>query len=454
MTAISVDQGDLDSEGAVYRKVTLRLLPIIGLCYLVAYLDRVNIGFAKLQMAADLNLSDAAYGLGAGIFFIGYFLFELPSNLIMHRVGARLWMARIMFTWGVIAGLTAFIAEIGTSTGLSNANVFYAMRFLLGLAEAGFFPGIILYFNYWYPSHRQGRVMALLLIAQPVSFIVGGPLSGWIMDSFSNRLGLGGWQWMLLLEAVPALVLSAVLVLYLDNGIDKAAWLTYPEKQRLIENLKLENRDKADVSLAQLARIGMLWAFVIIYFLLVVGIYGINFWLPSIIKATGMRTNLGVGFVTAIPYAISTVVMVIATRHAERTNEKRWHTALAAVLAGSGLMISAAYPGGLWLTLGAMTIAIAGSLTASALFWSFPGSMLKGASVAAGVATINSLGGLGGFAGPSILGWFTQRLGSSSAGLATMGGMMIAAGAVVAITCRQYGLRDSAKPLLAASVNR
>lgn len=442
-----------EPDDALYRKVTLRLLPFIGLCYLVAYLDRVNVGFAKLQMLSDLKLSEAAYGFGAGVFFIGYFLFEVPSNLIMHKVGAKRWIARIMLTWGLIAGAMAFIDPLAAATGFSTETVFYTLRFLLGLAEAGFFPGIILYFNYWYPSHRQGRVMAMLLIAQPLSFILGGPLSGWIMDSFANHAGLAGWQWMLLIEAAPALLLAVAVLAYLDNGIRQSRWLTEDEKSVLVANVDRENRSKADLPLLQLFRMGILWAFVAIYFLLAVGMLGINFWLPSIIKATGVTTNLGVGLITAVPYAISVVVMVLATNHAERTNEKRWHTMIALALAGLGLILSATFPGGVWLTIGFMTMAISGSLTANALFWSFPGSMLTGAAVAAGVATINSLGGLGGFFGPFLLGWLTQHLGSTSAGLATMGGCIIAAGLIVVLTCRNHGLRERMVPLLTAEQN-
>jgi MFS family permease len=428
-------------ESETYAKVTWRLLSFIGICYLVAYIDRVNVGFAKLQMLSDLKLSEAAYGFGAGIFFIGYFLFEVPSNLIMHRVGARPWIARIMITWGIISGMVAFTGPLASAVGVSSETMFYILRFLLGVAEAGFFPGIILYFNYWYPSHRQSQALALLLAAQPVSFIIGAPLSGGIMDAFANVHGWAGWQWMYVIEAVPAVLLGLAVLFYLSNGIDDATWLTHEEKALLTSNLEGENRAKTDYPLSKLFSIGMMWVFTAIYLFIVIGVYGVNFWLPSIIKATGVQSFLMVGLITAIPYAISVGVMIIATRHAERTNEKRWHATVASILGGIGLILSAYFADNTVLTVIFITFAIAGSLTAMALFWSFPGSMLTGAAVAAGIAAINSAGNLGGFFGPSLLGWLTTWLGNSNAGLAALGGLMIVAGVLIAATCRNYGLR-------------
>ncbi len=435
-----------------YAKVTWRLLPFIGICYLVAYIDRVNVGFAKLQMLSDLSLSEAAYGFGAGIFFIGYFIFEVPSNLVLHRVGAKIWIARIMVTWGIISGMMAYIQPIASFFGVSNETVYYTLRFLLGAAEAGFFPGIILYFNYWYPSHRQARVMALLITAQPVSFILGAPLSGGIMDIFASHRGMQGWQWMYLIEAVPAVLLGIAVIFYLSNGIDSASWLNSEEKDVLKSNLEGENKQKADYPLLKLFSIGMMWVFTIIYLFIVIGVYGINFWLPSIIQGTGVKSFLAVGLITAIPYAVSIVIMIWATRHAEQTNEKRWHTTAAAVLGGIGLILSALFADNIWLTVIFITAAIAGSLTSMALFWSFPGSMMMGAAIAAGIAAINSVGNLGGFFGPTLLGWLTDRFGNSNAGLAALGGFMIAAGVLVAATCRTYGLRreeEYAAPLTA-----
>jgi MFS family permease len=424
------------AEDAVYTKVTWRLLPFIGLCYMVAYLDRVNVGFAKLQMLNDLSLSEAAYGFGAGIFFIGYLLFELPSNLILHRVGARRWLARIMVTWGIISGLMAYTGPLASAVGVSNETMFYILRFLLGLAEAGFFPGLILYFNYWYPSQRQGRIVSYLLVAQPVSFILGGPLSGLIIDTLVGTAGMHGWQWMFIIEAVPAVVLGLVILRYLSDGIHDASWLTEGEKELLSSRIARENRMKSDYPLGKLLGIGMIWVFVLIYFLLVVGMYGVNFWLPSIIRSTGVQSALSIGLVTAIPYAFSVLFMLLASRHSERTDERRWHAAVAALIAGIGLICSAYFAGSTVLTLVFITLAISGGLTLNALFWAFPGAMLTGAAVAAGIATINSLGALGGFFGPSLLGVLTEKLGNTNAGLSVLGLCMIGAAVLVAVFCR------------------
>lgn len=430
------------SEEQIYKKVTWRLLPFIATCYMVAYLDRVNVGFAKLQMLNDLGMSEAAYGLGAGIFFVGYLLFEVPSNLILHRVGAKSWLARIMITWGIISGAMAYTGELGALFGVSSETMFYVLRFLLGLAEAGFFPGLILYLSYWYPSYRQARIVALLLIAQPVSFIIGGPMSGWIIDSMSGAGEMQGWKWMFIIEAIPAVVLGASIPFYLNNGIQTAHWLSEEEKLTLSRNLTRENKTKSDYPLGQLLRNSMVWTFVLIYFLLVIGIYGINFWLPSIIKSTGVRSNLTVGLVTAIPYAISVAIMLWASHHAEKVNEKRWHATIAGILAGLGLIASAYVGSNTVLTIAFISVAIGGGLTVNALFWSFPNSMLTGAAAAAGIATINSIGALGGFFGPTILGWLSTSLGDTSAGLSVLGLCLIASGLVVALSCKDHGLKQ------------
>ena len=289
----------LPDEERTYAKVTRRLLPFLGACYLIAYLDRVNVSFAKLHMLTDLGLSEAAYGFGAGVFFVGYFLFEVPSNLALHRVGARVWIARIMITWGLVSGAMAFTGTFAELTGLGNDTVFYALRFLLGVAEAGFFPGVLLYLNYWYPSHRQSRAVAWLLAAQPLSFVLGAPISGAIMQGLGGGSGLKDWQWLFLLEALPALVLSAGVLLYLTNGIDDTPWLTTDEKRLLKRRLTLEARAKHDYPLRTLLAVRALWVFTAIYLLIVMGVYAVNFWLPSIIQRTGVESLLSIGLITA-----------------------------------------------------------------------------------------------------------------------------------------------------------
>jgi len=436
--------GSPAAEERIYVRVTWRLLPFLGLCYLIAYLDRVNVGFAKLHMLADLSMSEAAYGFGAGIFFIGYFLFEVPSNLALHRLGARLWIARIMVTWGFISGAMAFTEPLARATGMSVETVFYSLRFLLGAAEAGFFPGVLLYLNYWYPAHRQSRAIALLLMAQPFSFVFGGPVSGAIMDGFSDHGGMHDWQWMFLIEAAPAVLLGILVLFYLDNGIDEARWLSADEKLLLKDRLARDNRQKTDHSLRALFSVPAMWLFVAILFCIVTGVYGINFWLPTIIAETGIQSVLAIGAVTAACYFSSAVMSVLVTRHAERVNEKRWHATAAAVVGGISLALSAAWTDSTLLTAVLLSLATTGGLVATALFWSFPGSLLTGAGVAAGLAAINSFGNLGGFVGPYLLGLLTQWLHSRTAGVAALGAIMMCAGVLIAATCRHYGLRRSA----------
>jgi MFS family permease len=432
-----------EQEERAYAKVTWRLLPFLGACYLIAYLDRVNVGFAKLHMLDDLKLSEAAYGFGAGVFFVGYFLFEVPSNLALHRVGARLWIARIMLTWGIVSGATAFTGTFAQLTGLGADTVFYALRFLLGVAEAGFFPGMLLYLNYWYPSHRQSRAVAWLLAAQPLSFVLGAPVSGAIMQSFGGSGGLADWQWLFLLEAAPAIVLGAGVLLYLTNGIDDSPWLADSEKRLLQERLTLEAQTKKDHSLRVLFSSKALWTFTAIYLLIVMGVYGINFWLPSIIRQTGVSSLLSIGWITALSYLVSAVLAVLITRHAERRNEKRWHAAFAAALGGAGLALSAVFADSTALTVAFVTVASTGGLVSMALFWSFPGSILVGVGVAAGLAAINSVGNLGGFFGPYLLGGLTAWLGSTTAGITILGGCMVVAGVLIGAACKNYGLRTS-----------
>ena len=428
------------AEERAYATVTWRLLPFLGACYLVAYLDRVNVSFAKLHMLADLGMSEAAYGFGAGVFFVGYFLFELPSNLALHRIGARVWIARIMVTWGVVSGAMAFTGALAQLTGLGTDTVFYLLRFLLGVAEAGFFPGVLLYLNYWYPSHRQSRAVAWLLAAQPLAFVLGAPISGAIMESFGGVAGLYDWQWLFLLEAAPALALAIAVLLYLDDGIDDAAWLAQEDQGLLKERLALEARTKHDHSLRELFAMKPLWLFTIIYLLIVMGVYGINFWLPSIIRQTGVRSVLSIGWITAVSYFVSAVLAVLVARHAERHNEKRWHAAAAAAVGGAGLALSAAFADDTWLTVACVTLASTGGLASMSLFWSFPGSLLVGAGVAAGLAAVNSVGNLGGFIGPYLLGGLTDWLGASTAGVAVLGGFMVVAGALIAAACKDYGV--------------
>jgi MFS family permease len=319
--------------------------------------------------------------------------------------------------------------------------VFYGLRFLLGVAEAGFFPGVLLYLNYWYPSHRQSRAIALLLAAQPLSYVLGAPVSGAIMSGFDATGGLRDWQWLFLIEAVPAVLFGIAVAFYLDNGIRSARWLDDDDKRLLESELAADARTKSDFPLRLLVSNRALWLFTAIYLLVVMGVYGINFWLPAIIEQTGVRSLMSIGWLTAASYLTSAVLAVTIARRAERRNEKRWHAGLAAIVGGASLALSAAFADNTLLTVGFVTIASAGALVTMALFWSFPGSVLTGAGVAAGIAAINSVGNLGGFFGPTLLGSLSDRLGNPGAGIAVLGGLMATAGLLIAVACRDYGLR-------------
>ena len=395
-------------EAATYKKVGWRLIPFLLLCYVVAYLDRVNVGFAKLQMLQDLQFSDTVYGLGAGIFFIGYFLFEVPSNVILHRVGARVWIARIMVTWGVISAGMMFVESVTS---------FYVMRFLLGVAEAGFFPGIILYLTYWYPAARRARMTALFMSAIALSGVIGGPLSGWIMQSFAGVGGLKGWQWLFVLEGLPSVAVGIATLFYLDDSIDGAKWLTSPEKELLKRNISLDNASKQHLSISAVFKDGRVWLLGLIYFSFVMGLYGVSFWLPTIIKATGVKDALQIGMLTAIPYGSAVVAMIFVSRSADRTGERRWHIAVPALLGAVGLVLSVAWGQNTVLAMTALTLATMGILTTLPLFWSLPTSFLAGAGAAAGIALINSVGNLAGFVSPFAVGWLKDMTQSTNAGM-------------------------------------
>jgi D-galactonate transporter len=399
---------DQSFEDATYAKITWRLIPLLFLCYIASYLDRVNVGFAKLQMLNDLQFSEAVYGLGAGIFFVGYFIFEIPSNIILHRVGARLWIARIMLTWGVISGAMSFV---------TTPTSFYVMRFLLGVAEAGFFPGVILYLTYWYPANRRGNIVALFMTGVPLAGVIGGPLSGWIMKAMPGVHGLAGWQWMFILEALPPIALAVVVVVMLKDRVRDAAWLSEAEKRLVEAQVAAEHQQKPEASLAQMFVNPRVWLAALIYFCFVMGLYGVGFWLPTIIKATGVKDALNIGLLSAIPYAVSVIAMVLVGRSADRRRERRWHIAVPAALACVGLLLSTVYGDNTLLAMSALTLATCGIMAALPLFWSLPTAFLGGTAAAAGIALINSFGNLAGFVSPFLVGWLKDTTQSTNSGM-------------------------------------
>lgn len=384
-------------ENATYRKVTRRLIPFLVLCYVVSYLDRINVGFAKLQMLGDLGFSETVFGLGAGIFFLGYFFFEVPSNIIMHRVGARVWIARIMVSWGLVSAATLFV-----KTPLQ----FYGVRFLLGLAEAGFFPGIILYLTYWYPAHRRARMVATFMLAIPLAGILGGPISGFIMQFLAGKSGWAGWKWLFLLEAAPAILMGGLTIFYLDSGIRRAKWLTEEEKRLLEENIAADGREKVEhPSLLAVFVDRRVWLMCWIFFACAMGQYALTFWMPTLIKTAGIESVLNLGLVTAIPYSATAVAMVLLGASADRHRERRWHLAIPMIVGAAGLILSVLAGRQTSLAVFFLCVAAAGVISSAPLFWSLPTAFLSGAAAAAGIAAINSVGNLAGFVSPYMVGW-------------------------------------------------
>lgn len=391
-------------EKTTLKKVSKRIIPFVGLLYFAAFIDRTNVGFAALQMNRDLGFSPYVYGLGAGIFFIGYCLFEVPSNLILHRVGARRWIARIMITWGILAAVMAFV---------KTPAHFYSVRFLLGVAEAGFFPGVIYYLTYWVPASHRAKLVAAFMTAIPISTAVGGPISSGIL-AMDGVLGFAGWQWLFLLETIPSIVLGVVVLFYLKDTPKDAKWLTVEEREWLTKTLESEatSRNAAHglTALSALKSRRVL-TLSLCYFGVQFGQYGLILWIPQIVKNLGV-VGPSIGFVVAIPYAVAAIGMVLWSRHSDIKRERVGHIAVASVLAFSGLAASAFladYPA---LAIVAITAGALGNLAILPVFWTLPAGILSGAAAAGGIAMINALGNVGGFAGPYVVGWLKDATGS------------------------------------------
>jgi len=396
------------AESSLYVRVTRRLIPLLFCCYVAAYLDRVNIGFAKLQMLSALRFSETVYGLGAGIFFIGYFLFEIPSNIILHKVGARRWIARVMLTWAVISAAMVFV---GTPTS------FYILRFLLGVAEAGFFPGMILYLTYWYPAHRRARIIALFMTAIPIAGVIGGPLSGWILKAMTGVSGLQGWQWLFLIEALPSLALGVVVLVYLADSIQGARWLTSEEKQLLTLRISEDHEGVSSHALSDGLTNPRVWLLAAIYFCLIAGLYGAGFWMPTLIQRSGVASPLAIGLLTAVPNASGAVAMVAISHRSDAARERRWHLVIPALVGAAGWLLTVRYGSHSAAALVGMSLAMAGVTTSLSQFWCLPTAILAGAAAATGIALINSIGNLAGFVSPSVIGWIIDRTRSPDLGV-------------------------------------
>jgi MFS transporter, ACS family, tartrate transporter len=412
-------------------KVSKRLVPFLIVCYFVAYLDRVNVGFAALTMNHDLGLSETAFGFGAGIFFVAYFIFEVPSNLLLERFGARKWIARIMLSWGILSGAMAFIPAIARATGLGNEYSFYLLRVLLGVAEAGFFPGIIFYLTLWFPAEYRARIVGYFMAAIPLSTVIGAPISG-VLLTFHGGLGLAGWQWLFVIEAVPAIILAAVVFFYLTDRPAGATWLAPDERAWLAERLEREQRQREAVhhySVAQSLVNPRVLGLSLVYFGAVATNYGLSFFLPQIVKAFGLNTFLTT-LVSAAPYVVGVIGMVWWGRRSDRKAERRFHAAFPLLVAAAGIAVSTALDDPL-LKMISLCVAGFGIFACLPVFWTLPTAFLSGAGAAAGIAVINSIGNLAGFVGPFAMGWIKDQTGSYAGGLLLLSALGIIAMGIV-----------------------
>lgn len=422
-------------ERATFAKIAWRIVPLLFLGYIVAFLDRVNVGFAKLQMAGDLAFSDAVYGFGAGVFFIGYFFFEVPSNLILAEVGARRWIARIMITWGIISSSFLFIDDvawgpIAQAFHCTDAQfTFYVLRFLLGAAEAGFFPGIILYLTFWFPAARRAQMVAWFMTAVAMSSVIGSPISGAIMQFMDGVNDWRGWQWLFLLEGIPSVVVGVLFLFLLADNPQAAAWLGADERALVARRIEEDEVSKAHAG--QRHRISdafadpRFWALTVVYFCGVVCFYAVSFWMPTIVAELGVEPGdyFKVGLLSMIPWSVTVVAQVLWARHSDRTGERRWHSALGLLAAMAGLLMLAFVGHEPIASLFALTLATAGALCWVVTFWSLPTSFLSGAGAAAGIAWINACGNLGGHFGPDLIGRIrTATGGDSEAAFLTLAG--------------------------------
>lgn len=403
---VSLKEGEMTQK--TFNKIALRLLPFLVICYFAAFLDRVNVGFAALTMREDIGLSATAFGLGSGIFFISYFIFEVPSNLMLARVGARRWIARIMITWGLLSACTAFVWD---------AKSFLALRFLLGAAEAGFYPGILYYLTQWFPNKRRAQIVGFLLLSNPLATIIGGPVSGLILSA-GEHSGLQGWQWLFIIEAVPAVVLGIIVWLRLPEKVEDVKWLSDQEKQTARQVLNEDLTQRQHTSSVEVSRI-FFHPLVLSLALIFLGISmtnaTVNFWLPQLIKSSGF-SFIATGFLSAIPYVAAVIALLWWGKRSDRRNERVYHIMLPLVLAIAGISLTA-FSGSALLSIAGLTMASAGLFAVLPVFWALPPRFMVGSAAAGGIAVINSIGNLGGFFGPTAMGYVKDLTGYFGVGL-------------------------------------
>jgi D-galactonate transporter len=413
----SISSGDVD---AVYAKIAKRIIPFLALLFLMAWLDRYNLGFAKLQMVKDLGFSEAVYGFGAGIVYLGYMLFEIPSNLLLERIGARKTFARITILWGITSIATMFV---------KTAIWFYILRFLLGSFEAGLLPGVVLYLTYWFPARRRAQMVAGFLTSIPLSAILGGPISGWIMGSTGSKAGLANWQWLFVLEGIPSIVVGLLALLIVVDKPAEASWLTEREKRIVLADLEADHRQAGprEHGFGQALKLPRVWLLTVIHFCGVSSNVTIGFWVPTIILGLGVKSTLTIGMLSTVPYIGALIGMVLVSRHSDRTLERRYHAALPCLACAVGLVGIGMFANTPPLAFAALVVAVAGSLSYNGAFWTIPPMLLAANAAAGGIALINSLANLSGWVGPSIVGWLEDLTGKTSTGLYVVAGLEVLA---------------------------
>lgn len=413
---------DLDQ---LYRRINLRLLPVLALSYMFAYMDRINISFAKIQMQAQIGLSESAYGFAAGVFFVGYVIFELPSNLLLVKIGAKRTLSRIMVLWGTVSVSMLFVRE---------AHTFYVLRFLLGVFEAGFAPGLLYYMTLWYGPKRRARVMAYLLLASPVAGIIGGPLSTLIMSSLDRAGGLAGWQWLFFVEGIPCVLIGILLFFVLDDGPQQARWLSPADKERVARQVS-GTQPARHLGLADVARDWRVYALSFSYFCMISGIYAVGFWLPTLVHELGVMRPFSAGLIASLPFVAAMIAMVVVAFHSDFTGERRWHSSLSCLIAAALLFVTACNLNNIAVALPALIVATGAIYAGYTVFWAIPSNYLKGPAASGGLAFINSVGLIGGFVSPLIIGGIKDATGSLQAGLSVIA-ILLAVGALT-LTCNR-----------------
>jgi sugar phosphate permease len=427
-----------DDEAATYNRAAWKLIPFLLVLYIISFLDRVNVGFAKLQMSADIGLSDAVFGLGAGIFFIGYAACEIPSNLLLQRFGARFWITRILVVWGIISVCFMFV---------TTPTQFLTLRFLLGIAEAGFYPGIVLYLTYWFPGKLRSQVCALFFVGIPIAGLIGAPLSGFIMKMMAGIGGFSGWQWLFLLEGAPAVIGGIATWLYLSNGPKDASWLAASERNVIVSALESEEATHRAMGhghrLIDALTSGKVWLLAITNFTLLGGIYGISFWMPQIVKDLGVQDVFVNGLVTAIPFAVACVAMIVVGRSSDRMRERKWHIIFSAVVGALGLVGGATLTGMPVLALASLSLALGGALASIVVLWVLPSALLTGAANAGGLALMATVGNLGGYVAPYVVGLAKEATGRTDFGLFVMAAAMVLGALLVQLLPRNATIDEA-----------